>query len=217
VQIINIIIGMRTILYFLQKVKNKLGNKFLPKYFTWIAKLKFYSMGIKYGKGLYVDGKIVISLNKGQISIGENVKIRSRYKGNLAGMTNPATFQILPGGRVILGDGTGMSSTVFSSRKLIMTGKNVMIGANVRIFDHDFHSMNYLDRRPGGQDYLNAGIAEVIIDDDVFIGTNSIILKGVHIGKGSVIGAGSVVSIKEIPPFSVLAGNPASIVRQLNS
>jgi acetyltransferase-like isoleucine patch superfamily enzyme len=208
---------MRPCYFFLHKFSNKLGNTFFPRYFTWIAKMKFQSIDIKYGKGLYVDGKIILSVTKGKLSLGENVKILSRYKANLVGMTNPATFQIFQTGSIILGDGVGMSSTIFSSKKLIKIGNNVMIGANVRIFDHDFHSMNFLDRRHGGQDYLNAKTAEVIIEDDVFIGTNSIILKGVHIGKGSIVGAGSVVSMKEIPSFSVVAGNPCKIIKTSNS
>jgi acetyltransferase-like isoleucine patch superfamily enzyme len=207
---------MRALVYLLQKIKAKTGHMFFPWYYTCQAKIKFYSMKISYGKGLYVDGKIIISLNKSQLHIGENVKILSRYKSNLVGMINPTTFQIFPNGKIYLGNGVGMSSTIFSSSKLIKIGDHVMIGANVRIFDHDFHSLNYLDRRPGGRDHLNEKSAEVIIEDDVFIGTNSIILKGVHIGQGSIIGAGSVVSIKEIPPFSVVAGNPGQIIKSLN-
>jgi acetyltransferase-like isoleucine patch superfamily enzyme len=53
-----------------------------------------------------------------------------------------------------------------------------------------------------------------MIEDDVFVGANAIILKGVHVGARSVIGAGAVVTLREIPPDSVVAGNPAGIVRQ---
>lgn len=53
----------------------------------------------------------------------------------------------------------------------------------------------------------------IIIDDDVWIGSNSVVLSGVHIGKGSVIGAGTVVS-KNIPPYSVVIGNPCKIIRK---
>lgn len=56
--------------------------------------------------------------------------------------------------------------------------------------------------------------ADITIDDDAWIGTGSIILPGVKIGKGSVIGAGSIVT-KDVPPWSVVAGNPARVIRNL--
>ena len=89
------------------------------------------------------------------------------------------------------------------------------IGGNVRIYDHDFHAVNYLARRDSQLDMTQCKSAPVVIGDDVFIGANSIILKGVTIGDRSIIGAGSVVSLKEIPPDSLVAGNPARILRNL--
>jgi len=56
---------------------------------------------------------------------------------------------------------------------------------------------------------------EIIIDDDVLVGANTIILKGVHIGARSVIGAGSVVT-KDIPEDSIVAGNPAKVIKKIN-
>ena len=56
---------------------------------------------------------------------------------------------------------------------------------------------------------------EIIIDDDVLIGANTIILKGVHIGARSVIGAGSVVT-KDIPADSIAAGNPVKVIKKIN-
>lgn len=54
----------------------------------------------------------------------------------------------------------------------------------------------------------------MLIEDDVFLGTQTLVLKGSHIGRGAVIGAGSVVA-GEIPPQVIAAGNPARIVREL--
>lgn len=84
------------------------------------------------------------------------------------------------------------------------------IGGNVRIFDHDFHSLHYLHQRNAAIDFKNVKIAEIIIEDDVFIGTNVLILKGVHIGARSIIAAGSVVTLKNIPNDTLVAGNPAT-------
>lgn len=89
-----------------------------------------------------------------------------------------------------------------------------MIGGNVRIFDHDYHSLKYMDRRDKKLDDAGCRTSPVFIEDDVFIGTNSIILKGVTIGARSVIGAGSIVSLKQIPPDSLVAGNPARILKE---
>jgi galactoside O-acetyltransferase len=63
-------------------------------------------------------------------------------------------------------------------------------------------------------DPASGASAPVIIEDDVFIGTQVMILKGTRIGKGSVVGAGSVVA-GEIPPQVLVAGNPAQVLRQL--
>ena len=56
--------------------------------------------------------------------------------------------------------------------------------------------------------------APVVIEQDVFIGMNSLILKNVRIGNGSVIGAGSVV-VSDIPPGVIAAGNPAQVIRSI--
>jgi acetyltransferase-like isoleucine patch superfamily enzyme len=58
-------------------------------------------------------------------------------------------------------------------------------------------------------------VAEIIIEDEVWIGANSVIVAGVTVGKHSVIAAGSVVT-KSIPPYSIAAGNPAKIIKQYN-
>ena len=91
-------------------------------------------------------------------------------------------------------------------------GRNVQIGGNVRIFDHDYHALDPEVRR-SGEDYWNVKTRPVVIGDDVFVGTNSIILKGVIIGDRSIVGAGSVVSCN-IPADEIWAGNPARFVKK---
>ena len=67
--------------------------------------------------------------------------------------------------------------------------------------------------QPMGEAGWDASKLGIYIEDDVWIGANSVVLPGVRIGRGSVIGAGSVVT-KEVPPFSVYAGNPAKLIRR---
>ena len=81
------------------------------------------------------------------------------------------------------------------------------------IFDTDFHSLDWRDRKDG-TDITKRKKASVVIKDLVFIGAHSIILKGVTIGEKSIVGAGSVVA-KDIPDGEVWAGNPAKFVRRV--
>ena len=93
-----------------------------------------------------------------------------------------------------------------------MIGNNVLMGGNVRIFDHDYHSLNYLHRKTSFDENQHVLAREVIIGDDVFIGANVTILKGVNIGARSIIGAGSIVTNKNIPSDSIVVGNPSKIL-----
>lgn len=87
------------------------------------------------------------------------------------------------------------------------------IGGGTCVWTTDFHSLDWKIRR-SKEDLKYRKIAPVTIEDDVFIGAKCIILKGVTIGKGSIIAAGSVVT-KSIPPFEIWGGNPAKIIRKI--
>jgi acetyltransferase-like isoleucine patch superfamily enzyme len=124
---------------------------------------------------------------------------------------------------ISIGSNTFIAGATLSCAKSISIGDNVQIAWGVIIFDHNSHSLNYMERRTdlpnsinGLKTWEDVLIKEVIIEDDVWIGANVIVLKGVTIGNGSIVGAGSVVT-KDIPPMVVVAGNPAKIIKRLNS
>jgi acetyltransferase-like isoleucine patch superfamily enzyme len=103
-----------------------------------------------------------------------------------------------------------MSGAVLVAADRIELGDRVALGANVFVVDTDFHPLGLTD---DAQQHTPYGAAKpVIIESDVFIGMNSVILKGVTIGKGSVVGANSVVW-NSLSPGSVVGGNPARILR----
>lgn len=94
----------------------------------------------------------------------------------------------------------------------MIMGNNVKIGTCVLIADTDAHPMNYEARRTSN---VGTKSAPIVIEDDVWVGAHSIILKGVTIGARSIIGAGSVVT-KGIPADCVAAGNPCMLIKSNN-
>lgn len=109
-----------------------------------------------------------------------------------------------------VGEGTSFSNNVqVIAEEHVRVGAHCLIGDAVLILDSDFHNLSAAGRHP-----LPGSSAPVILEDNVFVGSRTIILKGVTIGKDSVIGAGSVV-VRSIPAGVIAAGNPARIVRSL--
>jgi maltose O-acetyltransferase len=90
-------------------------------------------------------------------------------------------------------------------------GQRVLIGTNVEIYDSDFHGLNVAERKLSKKEKSKP----VKIEDDVFIGSNVRICKGVTIGTGSVIANSSVV-IRDVPENSIAGGNPAAIIKKLD-
>lgn len=116
-------------------------------------------------------------------------------------------------GKLSIGKNVGISSTCIACQKAITINDNVKVGAGCLITDTDHHSMDYKLRRTGN-DLEFAKTREIVINQDVFIGACSIILKGVEIGERSIIAAGSVVT-SSIPADELWGGNPARFIKKL--
>lgn len=157
-----------------------------------------------------INGKLII-FNKGKCSFGKNLSFNSTITSNLAGLYKPCTIYVLRKGVLIIGDNTGFSGVSIYCTNSIVIGNYCNIGVNVAIWDTDFHPLNYIERRVTIESAKNLPI---VIGNDVFIGANSIILKGVTIGDRSIIGAGSVVT-RNIPSNEVWAGNPAKFINSI--
>lgn len=103
----------------------------------------------------------------------------------------------LNNGIVIISEGPG-----------ILIGKRCLIGPGVHIYDSDFHAL-----RVAGRASEEPRRAQVVIEDDVFIGSGAMILKGVRLGAGCVVGAGAVVAAN-VAAGLIVAGTPARVLRR---
>ena len=171
----------------------------IVKIIGYTISVPFRIKGVTLGKNSFIGfGYDFLFNSLRNIAIGDNVLIGSN-----------AWFQTNNGGQIIIGDSThiGRGATI-SSIKSITIGQKCLLSYDVSVIDHD-----HLTKRDSGP--MTGDVSEgreVIIGDETFIGARSFILKGVNIGKYCVVGAGSVVT-KSFPDNSIIAGNPARLIR----
>ncbi len=148
-----------------------------------------------------------------RITVGENTRI----EGEL--------FVFSHGGQLEIGDWCfiGPGSRIWSAC-CISIGDRVLISHNCNIIDSLTHPINANKRHLQFKEILRSGHPRNIdlderpvkVNDDVWIGAGATILRGVSIGCASIVGAGSVVT-SDVPPHTIVAGNPARIIRTLNA
>jgi acetyltransferase-like isoleucine patch superfamily enzyme len=147
---------------------------------------------IRVGTNSHVLGQLLIFAHGGEIEIGNDCYI-------------------------------GESTKIWSAKK-IHIGNRVLISHNVNIFDSLTHPISASERHQqflkivseGHPKRVDLSEAPVFIHDDVWVGAMSIVLKGITIGEGAIVGAGSVVT-KDVPPWTIVAGNPAKIIREIGT
>lgn len=147
----------------------------------------------------------------GKVFIGDHFYFSSGYGVNPIASNLQGAIYVDPGAKLTLGEHVGMSSTRMWIHDSVTIGDNVKVGACVQITDTDAHPLDYLARRTSNEGTKSAPI---VIEDDVWVGAHSIILKGVTIGARSIIGAGSVVT-KSIPADCVAAGNLCKVIKTI--
>lgn len=162
--------------------------------FTRTAKAENLSkskLNITIGKNSLIEGKLLVFSYGGKITIGNNSYI-------------------------------GYGSNVRSGQS-ISIGNNVLISHNVNIIDTNSHEIDYLERAENYKKALVYGMpkekgnvltGEIIIEDYVWVSYGVSILKNIKIGKGAIIASNSVVT-KDVPAFSMVAGNPAKVMKML--
>ena len=155
-----------------------------------IHNIRHFREAIQVGANTHLKGELLTFAHGGEISIGEYCYI-------------------------------GEQSHIWSAKR-ISIGNRVLISHGVNIFDSLTHPINAAKRHAhylqiitqGHPDQVDLSEAPVQIGDDVWIGCLSIILRGVSIGEGAIVGAGAVVTC-DVPAYTIVAGNPARIIREL--
>ena len=171
---------------------------------------------VEFGEGFYCESaqifKKLVSKKPGAVVIGKHV---SCYAG--------CSFAVGENGRCTVGDFTLLNGALIMVEERIDIGSHCLVSWNVGIADSDFHPLEpaqrfidaqalapfFKDRPPRPK----LKTARVKIGDNVWIGMGAVILKGVSIGDNSVVAAGAIVT-KSIPPNTIVAGNPAEVVKQ---
>lgn len=173
---------------------------------------KNFSVDLMLPEKVQIDWKHLILSKKSGFYLGENAIVFGRLQCQKDGA------QLHIGANFFLGAG----SRIVSSDD-VRIGNNVLISHNCYITDTDGHSLNAAIRRKdvpnrwaGFKDWSAVESSPVKIENDVWIGPQVIVLKGVQIGEGAVVSAGSVVT-KDIPSYSLVAGVPANIIRNLEN
>lgn len=167
------------------------------------------------GNSFYTCGMLLVRNFGGHkaICIGNNVTMNSCRLANPIGGDTKTILYTCEKGKIIIHDNVKLSNVTFFSRGKIEIGSDTFIGGGTRIYDTDFHSV-FPRYRINCMDIEHIPVKEVVVGKRVFIGSNVLILKGVHIGDESVIGAGSVVT-KNVPQGEIWAGNPAKFIKKL--
>ncbi len=170
-----------------------------------------------YGKIFKAKVKIfglpVISITEfSRIKVGRNLTLISSSYFSGPGINHPVIIRSLRSDATLeIGENVGISGGGICAAKEVILGDNILMGANAFITDTDFHPIEKENRRFRKDNVISK---KVVIEDNVFIGMNSLILKGVTVGENSIIGAGSIVT-NDIPPNCIALGIPAKVIKKI--
>jgi acetyltransferase-like isoleucine patch superfamily enzyme len=185
-------------------------------------KIKFFLLN--FNKGIHLEGDSNINfsvINHGRDSLYKSKIINSKVSLNEMDegcvIIDSKTYGNIYIGRFVTITGPG--TVIKALNEKIQIGSFTSIGQNVCIvdFNHNFSrlSSSFINHLVYKESFVQDIVTKktLLIEEDVFIGSNTVVLPGITIGRGSVIGAGSVVT-SDIPRYSVARGNPIKVIKK---
>lgn len=194
----------KLVLYIIKKNKSVKDKYYNAKFhfLMWLHNVD--ASGVNVSKGYPI-----VDIRKGaEVTFGHDIWINNYHNTSWYANT---MIHVGPKGKLSWGSHSGANGALIFCNDSITIGEHVNIGGGTRIYDTDFHPIDWKLRRKQNSP-SDTKTAPVVIEDDVFIGTNCIIGKGRRIGARSVIAAGSVVT-KDIPADCIAGGNPCKVIK----
>jgi acetyltransferase-like isoleucine patch superfamily enzyme len=171
-----------------------------------------WKRNVEIASGVELNGLPLIDIQPGsRLFIGQGACLNSRNRGYHLNMHSPVKlFADRPGAEIRIGAQSRIHGSCIHAYRSISIGARCLIAANCQIIDGGGHDLSFphVEQRI----HTQGSSAAIVIEDDVWIGANSIILPGVRLGKGCVVAAGSVVT-KDVPAMAVAGGNPARLIK----
>ena len=178
---------------------------------------KLLALRISMRGNVVLEGRVrilgvpLIDIRKGSsLTLGDGVILTSRNRGYHLNIQAPVKlFADGPGAEIRIGAETRIAGSCIHAQRSVVIGKRCLIAGNCQIVDSNGHDLSFSNVQ--NRLHTEGAGAPIVIEDDVWLGANTVVLPGMKIGRGSVIGANSVVCAN-IPAMAVARGNPAEVV-----
>ena len=157
---------------------------------------------VRFGRNFQTNGRLVIK-GPGRVVFGDDINAWCHAEKNVL-------ITYTPDSRITIGSGTRLNGAGIMAYTHVNVGPRCILGSTI-IFDSDFHPLDPAHRHDPD---APVSCAPIVIGENAWVAGQSTVLKGVTIGKNSVVAFRAVVS-SDVPPDVVVAGNPARIVKQL--
>jgi acetyltransferase-like isoleucine patch superfamily enzyme len=186
----------------------------------------------KYKRYFEKESSTIINENSSiRFDVTDKIENRNYIKIGSKGLISAKFIFESEKGTITIGDNVHLGGVTFISRNRIEVQNDVTMAWGITIYDHNSHSIYWENRKNDNhqcykdyinnngnnivnKDWSNVVSQPILIESKVWIGFDVTILKGVTIGEGAVVGAKSVV-VKDVEPWTVVAGNPAVVVKYL--